>query len=355
MDSNYLKKKYISIITLIVIFLLITLISVLNLYYSKLNKNNKNKYYESFLNINENKKITKKFNLVYLKTNYKDYDYDIFKCNNEKIWHGDVESIYIIDLLDTTNINIIQSTIYNLPSKIDILVYNSNVYKKDVINTIIDNKKPKILIYNADEFGNREHDYEMFKKVPLVYRQHIFKHYPKLRHVKTFPLGYHCWDSNYIKNIKDIKPVLQRKYIWCFMGSPKGKRKKYVDYLENYLQPYFNNITKYGENTKIFNNSMFAICPPGNYSIECFRQYAASLNGSIPILICPKHEFDFFYNTFDLKPHWISVSTPTECVNIIKFYLDNPNKMIQLQKEVIQWFPEIKLRINRQINKILNE
>lgn len=106
-----------------------------------------------------------------MKTKYKEYDYDIFNCNNEKIWHGDVESTYIID---TTNINIIQSTIYNLPSKIDILVYNSNVYKKDVINTIIDNKKPKILIYNADEFGNREQDYEIFQKVPFVYRQHIF-------------------------------------------------------------------------------------------------------------------------------------------------------------------------------------
>ena len=84
MDSDYLKKKYILIIILILIFLLITLISVLNLYYSKLNKNNKNKLYESFLNINknENENIKKKFNLVFFKTNYKDYDYDIFKCNN---------------------------------------------------------------------------------------------------------------------------------------------------------------------------------------------------------------------------------------------------------------------------------
>lgn len=329
------KNEFILILILFISFIIFLLIR-----YSKVNY--------LFENI-----PSKKYNLVYLSGRPSLPNFSSFKCNNEKLWGGDVEAEYILDILEKDKFNIFNSKLSNLPSHIDVLIYSSNIYDVKQIKNIVEEKKPSVVFHLSDEWGTRPEYHEILKHIPLVYRQYKFKHYKNRKNIKTFPLGYHCWDKNYIKELSMIKKTYERKFIWCFMGSPKGERKIYTDYLKKKIEPYFNEKTKSGENTVIYNNSIFTICPRGNVNIECSRQYIASLNGSIPIIICPYQEYNFLYNSLPIKPPWVNVSSIQKCYLKIKYYLKNPDKLQRLQNNVINWNYRLKQEINKEITRVL--
>jgi len=219
---------------------------------------------------------------------------------------------------------------------------------------IVDKNKIKIIIHLSDEYGNRKIYDNIFKKIPLVYRQYRFEKYNNnSKNIKYLPLGYHCWDKNYIKT--NVKPIENRKYIWCFMGSPKNNRAQDFKILKENIKPYFNERTKAGENTKIFNDSIFTICPMGNVNIECSRQYAALLNGSIPILIAPRNKFKEIYNYFDIPPPFINVENIHECIDKIKSLLKDKNHLQNLQNKHLEWHRNIKEKISSNVSQILRK
>lgn len=296
---------------------------------------------------------SQKYNLVYLSGRPSIPNYSSFRCDNNRLWGGDVEAEYILDILETNKFNIFNCKLLNLPSRIDVLIYSSNTYDVNQIKNIIDEKKPSVVFHLSDEWGTKPDYHNNFKNTPLVYRQYKFKHYNNTSNIKTFPLGYHCWDKNYIRDMSMIKKTYEREFIWCFIGSPKGERKIYIDYMKENLKPYFNEKTKAGQNTIIYNNSIFTVCPRGNVNIECYRQYVASLNGSIPIIICPSQEYNFLYSSLPVKPPWINVSSIQECQTRMKYYLKHPTKLQNLQNQILNWNYLLKVEINKEVNKAL--
>ena len=124
------------------------------------------------------------------------------------------------------------------------MVYSSNIYNFETIKKIIEQKNPKIIFHLSDEKGDRQNYHEIFKNTPLVYRQYRYNNYNNYENIKFLPLGYHCWDKNYIK--KSVKSVNKRNFIWCFMGSIKNNREKDLKLLQQYIKPYFNEKQRLG-------------------------------------------------------------------------------------------------------------
>lgn len=296
---------------------------------------------------------SKSYNFVYLRSNR---NRDSFQCNKQKLWGSNVEAQYILDLLENLNLNLnkISSNVDDLPKEIDILAYSSNVYNYETIKNIVDKNKIKIIFHLSDENGDRKIYDNIFKKIPLVYRQYRFEKYNNnSKNIKYLPLGYHCWDKNYIKT--NVKPIENRKYKWCFMGSPKNNRAQDFKILKENIKPYFNERTKAGENTKISNDSIFTICPIGNVNIECYRQYGALLNGSIPILIAPPNKFKEIYNYFDIPPPFINVENIHECIDKINSLLKDKNHLQNLQNKHLEWHRNLKEKISSNVFQILSK
>jgi hypothetical protein len=299
--------------------------------------------YRLFINNNKNIENFKKNKLLFLRSHY---GRDSFKCDNDEIWGPDIEAEFIKEIL--YNYEYISSDLDNLPSyEIDVLAYSSNIYNINDILYAIEILKPKVILHLSDENGERkEFEDLVFPKVNLVYRHYRFNNFKNPKNQKILPLGYHCWDQYYPKN---SKPIFKRKYIWSFIGTSKGNRKEYLLKLDA-IKPNFYGNTDRKENLEIYQNSIFVFCPVGNSNVECSRQYTASMNGCIPFLLCSDEVWDETYKHFDIIPPWLHSSNINDLINTIKYYLNNPNKLIKLQYKILKWWKDIKLTIKNNIN-----
>lgn len=302
-----------------------------------------NKYkIESFLNTN-------KYNLVFVQY-FKNKN--SFICDKNKIWGNWVQSSFLMEILENLNLNKISCNLEDIPKKIDILIIGFENITPEKLDQIIKDNNPKVIFFLSDEYGNNSKYHNILKNVKLVYREHNWNSYPCNKNIKLLPLGYHCWDKNYIKYDNQIKPI-NKKYKWCFMGSNKGKRQEILNIFKSNLKPYFNEKTNIGENSEIYNQSIFALCLRGNVSIDCFRQYTASKNGCIPIIICNFHDYQQSYGKYTEKPPFLRSDTAEQAVKIINDLLNNYEKINELQRKQNIWWSNIKNEIKGNINNAL--
>lgn len=259
-------------------------------------------------------------------------------CDMENVWGTDKQSSCPVEI---SYLREILPNDFDYYSKddvtTDILIYSSNLYSAHDIQEIVNKLNPKILINLSDESKQRP-DHQNIN-VPLILRNYHVSSYPARDNMYVFPLGYHCWDTETAKN---IKPVSKRKYIWNMIGSVKDSRKRDCEYLESKLKPCFYGSTKQKQNYDILNNSIFTYCPSGNTSLECFRQYAAMRNGSIPIIVASKKDYDEAFSHFGdsliFDPPWIRVSSVDEFVKKVNKLLENPKAVQDLSDKQIRWW-----------------
>ena len=278
-------------------------------------------------------------------------DKNSFVCDKTKIWGNWVQSSFIKDLFQDINLDLISCNLDNLPKKADILVIG--LEQSQQLNNIINKLKPKIVIFLSDEYGKSPHINNILKTVPLVYKEHNWDNYPIYSNIKLLPLAYHCWDDNYIK-YENQTNINNKKYIWCFMGSDKGTRYNIIKSFK-LLKPYFNQKTKSGENSKIYNQSKFALCLRGNVSIDCFRQYTSSINGCIPIIICNKSDYLQSYGKYTKLPPFLRANNASEGINLIQKLLNDKNKLNDLQKQQHKWWSFTKNEIKTNIKNTLEK
>lgn len=283
-----------------------------------------------------------------------------FTCDYSQLWGPDVDAEYIMDILSSehtlkfrfTSVN----TAYELlgaSQNVDILAYSSNVHSYDSVLKVIEKKRPRVLIHLSDEWGKRPEYTRLFSQVPLVYRQYRFESYPQLENVRTLPVGYHCWDASYTQS---PAPVSKRKYVWCFMGSIKGEREKMITIFKELDLPHFNESTRgLEENRIVFNNSIFTLCPHGNVNVESSRPYAATANGSIPLLLCTNDEWNETYEHFDITPPWLRGSSWHELGSRVKNLLSQRDALQKLQDDCLGWWNAHKLAIRANIINVLKD
>lgn len=112
-------------------------------------------------------------------------------------------------------------------------------------------------------------------------------HNPK---VITIGLGF---KRGFTKKRSGYKQTSERDYIWCFAGTLHGERKHMIKCFNSvgesktHFCSGFNaldglKIEKYRE---MLDSSVFALCPPGQDSMDSFRLYEALEAGCIPVAL----------------------------------------------------------------------
>jgi hypothetical protein len=117
------------------------------------------------------------------------------------------------------------------------------------------------------------------------YRQEAARYNPNCFYL---PIGYKAGFCDRL----NIPEVAQRAYTWSFAGQPKGSRAKMLQVARNipggfnYLTSTFNDPKGMSTNeyANLLSQTVFALCPRGNFSVDTFRFYEALEAGAIPIV-----------------------------------------------------------------------
>ena len=130
----------------------------------------------------------------------------------------------------------------------------------------------------------------------------------------------------------------------------KGERQNIFEKLYD-LEPYFCGPTNPLDNVGVYQNCKFFICPKGNHNIECFRQYAACKNGSLPILLCSDKEWNKAYENLDIVPPWIHVPTVEAAKE--KMITMKDDEIQSKQIDLLEWWDKMKLNIKETVDNVI--
>jgi hypothetical protein len=184
----------------------------------------------------------------------------------------------------------------------------------------------------------------------------------QLKHPKVtvFGLGYKrgfCEEPT--KSVRD--------HVWCFMGTPHGERKQLLDLFKP-LKPYIHKeCSGFGaadgletqKYSQLMRDSVFALCPAGQDSMDSFRLYEALEAGCIPITVKYSNQFKIypsywhgvFYGEstlpFVLEESW------QECFERVKNMSETETK--QLQEECKLFWAKWKLIWKQEATNLYNK
>lgn len=127
-----------------------------------------------------------------------------------------------------------------------------------------------------------------YKHVDFIFRNYYRSEAHKLGNCFYFPLGY---KTGFCKELV-FRDLNDRQYSWSFAGHAKGSRYKMLDYAHKIPGGLYHRTQMFndpqGLSTKsyaeLLNQTKFALCPRGNFSVDTFRFYEALEAGTIPIV-----------------------------------------------------------------------
>jgi hypothetical protein len=184
--------------------------------------------------------------------------------------------------------------------------------------------------------------------------------------VTTIGLGYKRDFKKYLTH----KSAEERYNMWVFAGTPHGDRRKMLDVFES-IKPNQThecsgfcsaNALTTRSYSEMMNDAVFALCPPGQDSMDSFRVYEALEAGCIPVVLARTSKMPIY------PSYWHAVfqsaninSTPFIILDTWEQCLDKIDKVIcsknynELQKECrnfwlsvkTQWKTLIKTKLDR--------
>jgi hypothetical protein len=143
------------------------------------------------------------------------------------------------------------------------------------------------LFHLNDEFYKESTSY--YPNLDFIFRQYYRQEdHEKYRHCHFLTLGY---KTGFTESLVQ-QPIQERKYFWSFAGQLKGTRYDMAKYADRIPGGRLHTTTQWndpkGLNTQeyaaLLNNTVFSLCPMGNYSVDCYRIYEALEAGAIPII-----------------------------------------------------------------------
>jgi hypothetical protein len=213
------------------------------------------------------------------------------------------------------------------------------------------------LVHLSDEFVYQEINEQVYQRFTFVYRNHFKLNIPS--HCLCFPLGY---KKGFIKN-KQKSLLLDRKYIWSFVGSIRNERKQMIEEMKKVSDSYFIHSTS-GFNTQdclptneyfdILYQSFFIPCGIGNSSVDTFRVYEALECGCIPIVLKNSiyQPYSYWEKIFPNETlPFIIIEEWFQIKDAIQPFLEN----IKIkQKQVYYWYKVYKSKLKQKIQQSLN-
>jgi GR25 family glycosyltransferase involved in LPS biosynthesis len=205
--------------------------------------------------------------------------------------------------------------------------------------------KPKIIIQLSDEFYYEDlQDHNgLANYCDLFLRQYHHPNYTYTSNTLHIPLGY----------ANGCKPHYEeKKYKWSFLGELKSDRQEMIDAFSKIPDHFIGGGLSKDEMCRIYAQSIFVPCGRGNSSLDCFRQYEASMNESIPVVVATKEEIE---NTFkyEQNPPWIFAENWDDAVQICLDLLKNPKELKEHQNKLYIWWAVRVLDIELKVDKVL--
>ncbi len=185
------------------------------------------------------------------------------------------------------------------------------------------------------------------------FRNYVHPMYFNHPKVQTLGLGYKKEFKKYLKN----KSAENRNNTWVFAGTPHGDRKKMLSIFES-IKPnqtyecsgFCSNDAMDTENyAELMNDAVFALCPPGQDSMDSFRLYESLEAGCIPVAltrtsrmpIYPSYWEAVIQNTGVSTIPFILCDTWEECVAQMQTTLKDKDYK-QTQKKCLDFWLHIK-------------
>jgi len=114
--------------------------------------------------------------------------------------------------------------------------------------------------------------------------------------VMTVGLGY---KRDFVKYLSKDKKTKDRELTWFFAGTLHGERQGGVDLFKKLTSYKVHTCSGFGatdglstqEYAELLENSVFALCPPGQDSNDSFRIYEALEAGCIPVTLSNSNQF----------------------------------------------------------------
>jgi len=246
-----------------------------------------------------------------------------------------------------------------------IFVFTSNETNYEELLKIVIDIKPLIIIHLSDEWGTHPEYMYLTSKSKLVLRQHNFKSYNiKYYHnMYHMPLGYmtKMLNGGSSTDRNDIPPITDRKYTWSFVGNMKQDREEMTNKFKTEFLNYYNDKTSPENMFEIYKNSVFVLNGRGNVSINCFRIYEAAVAGAIPVIVGDWEELKETFNlgnheniiNYNNIPPFIYEKNWDDAVIKCKWLLNNPEKLEEMQKQVLLWWNNIVKDMQQHIQTVI--
>lgn len=230
-----------------------------------------------------------------------------------------------------------------------VLVFSSNKMNYAVTEWLLQKLKPKVVIHNSDEFGNRKEFFQLFENTPLVLMQYAFNYGNIPKNIVHLPIAYLPGvHAGGVPDWNSIKPMEARKYDWSFVGLLKSDRALAIRTFKQKWSDaiFFEGKASRTELGSLYNDSRFVISPRGNAVVMCCRTFEAITCGAIPVIAnCTKEEVTRTYNFGDRPIPFIYAPTWEEAVTICKS-LENPD---EIQRQCMDWYKSIHDSIRKDI------
>lgn len=279
--------------------------------------------------------------------------------------YSDWEKDYIQELFSNLNYDIIyvvpEQLQNNLEEEYDIinnniLVFSSNTYTFDQILNIVLRIKPLIIVHLSHECGTKSEFINLAHHTKLLLHQYHFNNslYNNYNNIIQIPLGYMTGMFNKEKAFScKLKPILERKYKWSFIGNIKQDREELIyKFSQKFDENFVGNNMSPSRMFDIYNDSIFVPNGRGNVVIDCFRIYEAILSGSIPIIVCEESEFnDKFYYNNDIPP-FIFEKTWDDAIVRCEYLLNNLETLENISQNNYYWLQRKITSIQHKIDSI---
>lgn len=253
------------------------------------------------------------------------------------LWETD---FFLNDLLPKGKVKYVKiEHIENTQEKCDVFAFACRSYTFDDIIKTIQRIKPRIIIMTSDEFHQEDNSIynQLGNECELFLRQYHHSNYTYTSNTIHIPLGY----TNGCKSFNESKKIK-----WSWFGQVKNDREEMLSQFRK-LNPYLIGTSLSKElMCKVYSQSIFVPCGRGNSSLDCFRLYEASMNGTIPVVVASKEEIEWTFK-YEENPPWIFAETWNDAVEKCQSMLECDINNTQ----ILNWWRD---RIEKITSKVLD-
>lgn len=233
-----------------------------------------------------------------------------------------------------------------------VVVFSSNNMSYTTTESLVRELKPKVVIHNSDEHGNRKEFVQLSTLVPLMIMQYGF-HYELPRNVLHLPVAY--LPGVHVGGVPDfnsVKPPKERKHDWAFVGELKQDRAHAIRMFKELWKDsvYFEGKASRADLSTVYRDTRFVIAPRGNVNLMCSRVFEAITCGAIPVIAnCSKGEMERTFDFGGRTPPFVYARTWEDAVDTCR----SIQNLDDMQQKCINWYKSIHDSIRTEIQYAL--